>query len=102
MKPQLKRVKPDIRPRRFIDNTAAVAELKNALDVVETNAPINEREGKKGQSQLERRNAQGFRAAIRELEAKHGGGKISGKMTGKHCHENGTCHNHPDDGREYG
>jgi hypothetical protein len=68
---------------------AAVAELKTALDVVETNAPINAREGNKPQAQLERKNAQSFRAAIT-------------KLTGQHCHDNGVCHDHPNDGKDYG
>lgn len=23
-------------------------------------------------------------------------------MKGQHCHANGTCHDHPDDGKDYG
>lgn len=45
----------------------AVAELHNALDVVNTNAPINEREGNLGQARLERTNAKDFKSAIGEL-----------------------------------
>jgi len=23
-------------------------------------------------------------------------------MKGQHCHDNGTCHDHPNDGKDYG
>lgn len=70
---------------------AAVAELQNSLDVVQTNAPINEKEGNHRQAKLERSNAESFKAAIRRLN-----------MKGQHCHKNGTCHDHPNDGKDYG
>ena len=30
----------------------------------------------------------------------HGAGLAA--MKGEHCHENGVCHDHPDDGKDYG
>ncbi len=42
----------------------AINELNIALDTMKTNAPINEREGNKGQAKLERDNAKSYKAAI--------------------------------------
>jgi hypothetical protein len=53
--------RPDYKP--------AIAELENALDMVETNAPINEKEGDKAQAKLERKNAESFKAAIERLKS---------------------------------
>jgi hypothetical protein len=48
--------------------SAAIEELKRDLDVVTTNAPINDKEGDKDQSELERENARSFKAAISLLQ----------------------------------
>lgn len=48
----------------------AIMELKIALEIVETNAPINEREGNLEQAKLERECAESYRAAIKRLEGK--------------------------------
>lgn len=45
----------------------AVETLKNALYVVNTNAPINDKEGRKGMAELERKNAKSFKWAIDAL-----------------------------------
>jgi len=50
------------------DTAAAVATLRNALDVVETNSVINMGEGNLEQAQLERENAQSFREALAILD----------------------------------
>jgi hypothetical protein len=50
--------------------SAAIAELKVSLDTMETNEPINRKEGNKAQADLEKENAADYRAAIRELRAK--------------------------------
>ena len=47
--------------------TPAIAELYRSLDVMNTNAPISEREGNKKQAKLERENARSFKAAIAAL-----------------------------------
>lgn len=46
----------------------AINELEIALDVVETNAPINEAEGNLEQAELERTVAESCRAAIELLK----------------------------------
>lgn len=51
------------------DVSAAVAQLEIALNVVTTNEPINRAEGKVEQADLERANAEQFRAAIDVLRA---------------------------------
>lgn len=45
---------------------AAIAQLQISLDIVETSAPINEREGNYEQALLERKNAEDFRNAMLE------------------------------------
>lgn len=50
------------------DTIHAIAELENALEVVETNAPINEKEGNLEQAQLERHCAKSFKEAISILK----------------------------------
>lgn len=47
----------------------AIAQLEISLDVVETNAPINEAEGNLDQAALERDCAKSYRAAIEILQA---------------------------------
>ncbi len=47
---------------------APIAELKDALHTAKTNAPINEREGRKGQARLERANIPKFEDAIEVLQ----------------------------------
>lgn len=47
----------------------AVSELYNALEVVQTNAPINEKRGDISQARLERKNAESFKSAIQLLTA---------------------------------
>ena len=42
--------------------------LKNALDTMRTNAPINDREGNKAQAKLERSNARSYKEAIQMLK----------------------------------
>lgn len=51
----------------------AKASLQIALDTVETNAPINEADGKLEQAKLERECAESFRAAIAILDSQDGG-----------------------------
>lgn len=51
------------------DLQPAITALEIALGVVETNAPINESEGKQEQAELERRNAESYRAAIERLKS---------------------------------
>lgn len=51
------------------DTAAAVATLRNALDIVETNSVINMGEGNLEQAELERSNAESFRAALAILDA---------------------------------
>lgn len=51
------------------DLTAAISNLRIALDVVETNHPINLAAGKLDQAELEASNAESLRAAIGILEA---------------------------------
>lgn len=46
----------------------AIAQLQVSLEIVETNAPINEREGKLEQAKLERECAESYQAAIKKLE----------------------------------
>jgi Zn finger protein HypA/HybF involved in hydrogenase expression len=46
----------------------AITQLEIALEVVETNAPINEAEGNLEQVQLERECAASYRAAIERLK----------------------------------
>lgn len=48
---------------------AAIQELKMALDVAETNEPINRASGNTKQADLEAKNAEEFRKAIAILEA---------------------------------
>lgn len=50
------------------NNGHAIAELENALYIVETNLPINEKEGNLEQANLERECADSFRAAIKQLK----------------------------------
>ena len=50
------------------DTNLAISELENALHVVETNAPINEKEGNLEQAQLERHCAKSFKEAISILK----------------------------------
>ena len=50
------------------DTNLAISELENALQVVETNAPINEKEGNLEQAQLERHCAKSFKEAISILK----------------------------------
>ncbi len=47
----------------------AITQLEIALDIVETNAPINEAEGNLEQAQLERECAASYRAAIEKLKS---------------------------------
>ncbi len=47
---------------------AAIETLRIAAEVCETNAPINEAEGKNDQAELERKNATEYRAAILVLQ----------------------------------
>jgi hypothetical protein len=53
---EVKRGKPLLMP--------SIAQLRAALETVETNAPINEAEGNLEQAELERENAASFREAI--------------------------------------
>lgn len=46
----------------------AINQLKVSLDVMKTNEPINRREGKIAQADLERTNARSFRSAIKTLK----------------------------------
>lgn len=46
----------------------AISELKRSLYVVNTNAPINEKEGNLKQAKFERSNAASYKAAIKVLE----------------------------------
>lgn len=46
----------------------AIAQLEISLKTVETNAPINEREGNVEQARLERECAEEYRAAIAKLK----------------------------------
>ncbi len=46
----------------------ALAELENALYIVETNIPVNEKRGDLDQANLERDCAVSFRAAIKQLK----------------------------------
>lgn len=48
-------------------DTPAIAELKIALDTVETNEPLNRERGDVGQANLEKRHAKSFREAIAQL-----------------------------------
>lgn len=47
----------------------AITQLKISLEIVETNAPINEKEGNLEQAELERKCAESYRLAIAKLEA---------------------------------
>lgn len=47
---------------------APIITLQNALHTAKTNAPINEREGNKGQAKLERENIPKFKDAIKVLQ----------------------------------
>ena len=51
---------------------AAIAELEIALNVMETNEPINRAEGNEEQANLEAGNAADFRQAIAVLKAATG------------------------------
>lgn len=53
----------------LMDDSHAVASLKNSLDYVETNYPIHLAEGKLDQAELEKNAAASFREAIAILEA---------------------------------
>ncbi len=48
----------------------AINELKNSLDTVKINLPINEREGNKGQAALEKRVAASIESALDILKPK--------------------------------
>jgi len=49
----------------------AIAELKNALYVVKTNEPINRKEGNVMQAELEKANAESYKAVIDLLKNKN-------------------------------
>lgn len=49
-------------------DTPAIAELKRSLDVMQTNEPINRRDGNIGLANDERINARSFRDAIAKLQ----------------------------------
>lgn len=49
-------------------DTPAIAELKRSLDVMQTNEPINRKEGNVSLANDERRNARSFRDAIAKLQ----------------------------------
>lgn len=48
---------------------AAIAQLTISAEICENNAPINEARGDFDQAELERKNAEGYRAAIAALQA---------------------------------
>lgn len=60
------------KPLRFTKGLfgPAISQLKNSLDVVTNNEPINRKEGDTQQANLEKTNARSFRAAIQHLQGK--------------------------------